>query len=78
LDIENLVNAGFTPLQALSAATGGGAKVLGIDGDVGTLEKGKLADIISVRGNPDENIHDLTKVNFIMVGGNIYTGLSFR
>ena len=78
LDIENLVNAGFTPLQALSAATGGGAKVLGIDGDVGTLEKGKLADIISVRGNPDENIHDLTKVNFIMVGGSIYTGLSFR
>lgn len=78
LDIENLVNAGFTPLQALTVGTGGGAKVLGIDAEVGTLEKGKFADIISVRGRPDENIRDLGKVNFIMVGGRIYTGLTFR
>jgi len=78
LDIENLVNAGFTPLQAIDAATGTAAKVLGIDKEVGTLEKGRYADVISIGGRPDENIRDLSKVKFVMVGGKIYSGLSFR
>jgi imidazolonepropionase-like amidohydrolase len=78
IDIEYLVDAGFTPLEAVSAATGTGARALGIDQEVGTLEKGKFADIISVRGKPDVDIHDLTKVNFIMVGGQVFSGLSFR
>ncbi|HZQ92508.1 MAG TPA: amidohydrolase family protein [Terriglobales bacterium] len=78
LDIYHLVDAGFTPSQAIYAATGGGAKALGIDRDVGTLEKGKFADIISIKGKPDQNILDLEKVNFIMVGGRDYTGLTFR
>jgi imidazolonepropionase-like amidohydrolase len=78
LDIENLVNAGFTPLEAIDAATRTAANVLGIDKEVGTLERGKYADIISIRGRPDENIRDLSKVKFVMVGGKIYSGLSFR
>jgi imidazolonepropionase-like amidohydrolase len=78
IDIDHLVDAGFTPLQAITAATGVGAKALGIDQEVGTLEKGKYADIISVKGNPDQNIRDLDKVHFIMVGGKDFTGLSFR
>jgi imidazolonepropionase-like amidohydrolase len=78
MDIFHLVDAGFTPLQAIYAATGGGAKALGIDQEVGTLQKGKFADIISIKGNPDKNIYDLEKVNFIMVGGASYAGLTFR
>jgi imidazolonepropionase-like amidohydrolase len=78
LDIYYLVDAGFTPLQAISAATGTGAKALGIDDEVGTLQKGKFADIISVRGRPDQTITDLEKINFVMVGGKNFTGLSFR
>jgi imidazolonepropionase-like amidohydrolase len=78
LEIEHLVNAGFTPLEAINAATGMTAKVLAIDKEVGTLETGKYADIISIRGRPDENIRDLGKVNFVMVGGKNYSGLSFR
>jgi imidazolonepropionase-like amidohydrolase len=78
IEIEHLVSAGFTPLEAIGAATGTGARVLGIDKEVGTLETEKYADIISIRGRPDENIRDLGKVNFIMVGGKIYSGLSFR
>jgi imidazolonepropionase-like amidohydrolase len=78
LEIEHLVNAGFTPLEAISAATGTGAKALGIEQEVGTLQKGKFADIISVKGKPDQDIHDLSKINFVMVGGKTYTGLSFR
>jgi imidazolonepropionase-like amidohydrolase len=78
VDIEYLVTAGFTPLEAISAATGTGAKALGIDREVGTLQEGKFADIISVRGKPDQNIQDLTQVNFVMVGGQIFSGMSFR
>jgi imidazolonepropionase-like amidohydrolase len=78
MDIYHLIDVGFTPLQAISAATGMGAKALGIDQDVGMLQKGKFADIISVKGKPDQNIQDLEKINFIMVGGRNYTGLSFR
>lgn len=78
IEIEHLVRAGFTPLEAISAATGQGAKVLGIEDEVGTLEKGKFADIISIRGKPDQNIQDLRKVEFIMVSGKIYSNLSFR
>jgi imidazolonepropionase-like amidohydrolase len=78
IDIFHLVDAGFTPAEAIRAATGTGAKALGIDQDVGTLAKGKFADIISIKGKPDQNIYDLEKVNFIMVGGRNYTGLTFR
>ena len=78
LDIYYLVDAGFTPLQAISAATGTGAKALGLDDEVGTLTKGKFADIISVKGRPDQTITDLEKINFVMVGGKNFTGLSFR
>jgi imidazolonepropionase-like amidohydrolase len=78
MNIYHLVDAGFTPAEALHAATGGGARALGIDQDVGTLEKGKFADIISVKGRPDRDIYDLERVNFLMVGGTVYSGLSFR
>ena len=78
LEMENLVKAGFSPLEAITAATGINAQIVGIDADVGTIEKGKYADIISIRGKPDENIRDLRKVNFLMVGGRNYSDLSFR
>jgi imidazolonepropionase-like amidohydrolase len=78
IDIDHLVDAGFTPLQAISAATGIGAKALGLEAEVGTLEKDKFADIISVKGRPDQNIRDLDKVHFVMVGGRDFTRLSFR
>ena len=78
LEMENLVNAGFTPLEAITAATGINAKIVGIDEEVGTIEAGKYADIISIDGRPDENIRDLGKISFLMVGGRIYDGLSLR
>jgi imidazolonepropionase-like amidohydrolase len=49
MNIYHLVDAGFTPAEARHAATGGGAKALGIDDELGTLEKGKFADIISIK-----------------------------
>jgi imidazolonepropionase-like amidohydrolase len=78
LEMENLVNAGFTPLEAITAATGINARIVGIDGEVGTIEVGMYADIISIDGRPDENIRDLGKIGLLMVGGRIYEDLSLR
>ena len=78
LEIVNLVDAGFTPLEAITAATGTAARVVGIDQEVGTIEPGKLADLIAVDGRPDEDIDDLFGPVFIMVGGRDFSGLSFR
>jgi len=46
------VKAGLTPLQALRAATGWAAECVGLERDLGTVEKGKLADLVVVRGDP--------------------------
>lgn len=78
LEIANLVDAGFTPIEAIAAATGMAAKVLAIDQEVGTLRPGRYADIIAVAGKPDQNIYDLTPAQFIMVGGKDFSTLSFR
>jgi imidazolonepropionase-like amidohydrolase len=78
IDVEHLVHCGFTPLEAIRSATGDGAKVLGIDSEVGTLQQGKYADLISVKGSPDKNIEDLSKVDLVMVGGKVYRQMSYR
>src|SRR5215468_1751993 len=52
MEIECLVKAGLTPLQALRAATGWAAECLGMERDVGTVEQGKFADFVVVNGDP--------------------------
>jgi imidazolonepropionase-like amidohydrolase len=66
-----LVEAGLTPMEALQAGTRVGAELLGWDGRIGTLERGKLADIIAVAGNPLEDMAALEHVEFVMIGGDI-------
>ena len=68
-ELELLVEAGLTPLQALVAATKVGADFLGRSQDLGTVEAGKLADIIAVEGNPLDNISATRKVTLVMVNG---------
>jgi imidazolonepropionase-like amidohydrolase len=61
LEIACLVKAGLTPLQALQAATGRAAECIGREHDLGTIEKGKLADLIVVDGDPLEDAAILQK-----------------
>ena len=63
---------GLTAIQSLTAGTLNGAKLLGWDKRVGTIEAGKLADIVAVPGNPLEDIHRTEQVTFVMKGGVIY------
>lgn len=66
-----LVEAGMTPMEAIQAGTRVGAELLGWDDRVGTIEAGKLADIIAVTGDPSADIGALENVEFVMKGGTI-------
>ena len=60
--LELLVEAGFSPLEAISIGTANGAKYLGRDARVGTIAVGKQADLVVVNGDPSANIADVRKV----------------
>jgi Tol biopolymer transport system component len=73
-ELRTLVAYGYwSPYQALLTATRNPAEFLGIDDDLGTLEPGKLADMIFVEGNPLENIDDTINVEMTMVNGILRT-----
>lgn len=67
-----MVEAGMPAAEALKSATIAPAKMLGINDQSGSIEKGKLADIIAVEGNPLENIQVMEKVVFVMKDGAIF------
>jgi imidazolonepropionase-like amidohydrolase len=74
MEIECLVKAGLTPLQALRAATGWAAECLGLERDIGTVEKGKLADLIVVAGDPLSDVTVLQnpeRIALVLKGGEI-------
>ena len=66
-----MVKNGMAPKDALLAATREGAKLLGLADEIGTIEPGKIADIIAVSGNPLTDITATEKVIFVMQGGRI-------
>jgi imidazolonepropionase-like amidohydrolase len=71
-EIELYVQAGFTPMEAIQAATLVPARAMGMEKESGTVEVGKRADVILVDGNPLENISDIRKVSTVFAGGKIY------
>jgi imidazolonepropionase-like amidohydrolase len=67
-----MVKNGMTPAQALISATASGADLLGLADKIGTLEKGKLADLVAVPGDPLQDIRQTEKVSFVMQGGKVF------
>ena len=65
------VKLGMTPMQAIQCATKTNAEILKKENEIGTIEAGKLADIIAVKGDPLKDISALQKVKFVMIGGRI-------
>jgi len=67
-----MTEAGMPPMEAIQSATMGGAMLLGMEDELGSVEAGKRADIIAVEGNPLENIAQMKQVRFVMKDGVIY------
>ena len=67
--LELLVEAGFTPLEAIHIATYNGALFLGEDADIGSIAAGKAADLVVLSGNPADKIDDIEKVETVFKDG---------
>ncbi len=70
-EFSSMVKFGMTPAQAIRAATSSAAELLGVQDSLGTVEAGKLADIVAVPGDPLSDISIMEKVDFVMKGGNV-------
>jgi imidazolonepropionase-like amidohydrolase len=73
-ELQRFVAAGFTPLEALQTATLNPARFLGIEEQLGTIEKGKLADLVLLNANPLEDISNTQKIAAVIVNGHYYSG----
>src|SRR5262249_49597407 len=75
-EIELYVKAGFTPMEAIQAATIVPARVMSLDKDSGTVEAGKRADLILGDGNPLESISNIRKRTWVIGGGRLFDAAS--
>jgi len=69
MELEQMVEAGLTPTQALVAATSGAAKVMKIDAGLGTLQPGKWADFVVLNANPLTDIKNARQIDSVWIGG---------
>ena len=68
-EVELLVEAGFTPVEAIHIATSNGAEFLGELAKIGTLAAGKAADLVVIHGDPSASINDIEKVEIVFKDG---------
>ena len=67
-----MVRHGMTPASAIHAATVNAADLLGLSAEIGTIEPGKSADIIAVRGDPLSDVGTLRTMSFVMARGRVH------
>lgn len=63
---------GFSPFEAIRGATIDGAHYLGMDADIGSIEAGKLADLVVIEGNPLSDLRRSEGVRYVMLNGRLY------
>src|SRR5690606_3111500 len=66
---ELLIEAGFSPVQAIQIMSLNGAKILGVDNELGSIEQGKIADLVVIRGNPIANHGEIRNVTIVFKDG---------
>jgi hypothetical protein len=77
-ELELYVAAGFTPAEALQAATIAPARLLGVDKETGSIAIGKTADLVLVEGDPSKRIGDLRNTRTVMMGGKLMDADALR
>jgi imidazolonepropionase-like amidohydrolase len=70
-ELTLLVQAGLSPMEALQAATRNPARFLDKEKDLGTVEKGKIADLVVLAANPLEDIGNSRKIDAVVLGGKL-------
>ena len=68
-EMELLVSSGLTPMQAITAGTGTSARLVDEDKERGTIAEGKIADLLLVKGSPDQNIEEIENTSAVFLGG---------
>jgi hypothetical protein len=69
-----MATGGMTPMEVLKSATMSGAWAIGMEKDLGSLESGKLADLIVLDANPLDDIHNTNTIRYVMKNGRLYEG----
>jgi imidazolonepropionase-like amidohydrolase len=70
--IEAMVEAGMPPIEAILAATRNAADLIGRQADIGSIQSGRYADLVAVKGDPSADIKLLQNVSFVMKAGQVY------
>jgi hypothetical protein len=70
-ELALLVQAGFTPMEALQTATRNPAQFFGVEKELGTIEQGKIADLVVLNANPLENIGNTKQIEAVIIGGKL-------
>ena len=73
-----LAQGGMEPLKVIEAATIAGARYLGMDSEIGSIEVGKLADMIILEKNPLVDIKNTESIRYVMVNGRLYDARSMN
>ncbi len=77
-ELWSFVRGGMSPVEALAAGTIESAKSLGMDADIGSLEAGKLADLLVLDADPTADIRNSDKINRVMLNGRLYDPLTMN
>jgi imidazolonepropionase-like amidohydrolase len=70
-ELANFVEAGFTPMESLQTATSNPARFLGLESSLGSIEAGKIADLVLLNANPLDDIHNTRKISAVVVNGRV-------
>jgi len=71
-ELANFVESGFTPMESLQTATSNPAKFLGIEASLGSVESGKIADLVLLTANPLDDIRNTRKISAVLARGRIF------
>jgi imidazolonepropionase-like amidohydrolase/Tol biopolymer transport system component len=71
LELEEFVASGLTPVEAIRAATSSAARIIGVDGELGSVEVGKWADLLILDADPIADIHNTRRISAVIQGGRV-------